>query len=92
MIEAEKKKALQELNLRFETVFKQFNDSVDLGDYGTNERLNGTILSLQVQQSRLSAVQAWPWRVETARLVLTAIALPLIVMLLQYFILQALNG
>ena len=92
MIEAEKKKALHELDLRFEVIFNQFNDSVDRGDFAANESVNGTILSLQVQQSRLSAVQTWPWRVETARLVLTAIALPLMVMLLQYFILQALNG
>jgi hypothetical protein len=91
MIEAEKKKVLHELDLRFEAVFARFNDYVDRDEFAANESLNGTITSLQVQQSRLSTVPTWPWSADTARLVLTAIALPLMLMLLQYFILQALN-
>jgi len=92
MIEVEKKKALHELDLRFEAVFARFNDYVDRDEFSANESLNGTINSLQIQQSRLNSIPTWPWSAETARLVLSAIALPLMLMLLQYFILQALNS
>lgn len=91
LIEMEKQKVFHEIDLRFETVFSEFNRSLNDGDHASIERLNSTIASLEIQQKRVNATPTWPWSSETARLVLTAIALPLMLMILQYFVLQALN-
>jgi hypothetical protein len=91
LIEMEKGRALREINDRFESVFARFNQLVLGDDYAAAERLSGTITSLEIQHKRISAIPTWPWSPETARIALTAIALPLMLMILQYFVLQALN-
>jgi hypothetical protein len=91
LMEMEKARALHEIDLRFETVFASFNQLVYDDDYAATERLNGTIASLEIQYRRISAIPTWPWRPELARIALTAIALPLILMILQFFVLQALD-
>jgi hypothetical protein len=60
-------------------------------DYSAIERLNATIASLEIRHKRTSAIPTWPWRPETARWALTAIAIPLILSIVQFFVLQALN-
>jgi hypothetical protein len=90
-MEIEKGRALQEIDLRFEAVFSKFNQLFLDDDSSVIERLNGTIASLTIQHNRISAIPTWPWRPETARFVLTAIALPLVLMIIQFFIAQALN-
>ncbi len=91
LIEMEKQRVLHELNLRFEAVFSRFNQGIQDDDYAATERLNGLISSLEIQHKRITAIPTWPWRLETARWALTAIALPLILTILQFFVLQALN-
>jgi hypothetical protein len=91
LMEMEKGRALHDINLRFEAVFARFNQLVHDDDYAAAERLNGTIASLEIQHERISAIPTWPWSSETARIALTAIVLPLILMILQYFVLQALG-
>jgi len=91
IIDQEKRRVLQEINLRFEAVLSEFNQFIDAGDLVASEALNGTINSLEIQTRRISAIPTWPWRSETARLILTAIALPVVLMVLQYFIFQALE-
>jgi hypothetical protein len=91
LMEAEKARVLREIDHRFEAVFSKFNHLVQDDDYGATERLNGTIASLEIQHKRISAIPTWPWSPETARIALTAIALPLMLMIFQYFVLQALN-
>jgi hypothetical protein len=87
----EKERALHEISLRFEAVFLKFNQRINDEDYAATERLSRTITSLEIQHKRISAIPTWPWSSETARLALTAIALPLMLMILQYFVLQTLN-
>ena len=91
LLEIEKAKALREINQLFETVFVKFNQLVHDNDYAAAERLNGTIASLEIQRKRISAIPTWPWSPETARIVLTAIALPFVLMIVQVFVLQALS-
>jgi hypothetical protein len=90
-MEMEKTRVLGEIDLLFEQVFSHFHRHLREGDYGAAEKLNGTIASLEIQHKRVSDVPTWPWRPETARIVLTAIALPLTLMILQTFVLQVLN-
>ena len=91
IIDQEKRRELLQIDLRMEAVLSNFNQYVDNGDYAQSEKIHGTITSLDIQQKRINNIPTWPWRPETGRLVLTAIALPLMLMLLQYFILQALD-
>jgi len=91
LMERQKGEALHEIDRRFEAAFTKLNLHIDDGDHDATERLDRTITSLEIQRKRISEIPTWPWRSETARLVLTAIALPLILMILQYFALQALD-
>lgn len=87
----EKERALNEIDHRFEAVFSVFNQHLQDDDYTATERLSRTIASLEIQYKRIDAVPTWPWSSETARIALTAIALPLILMVIQFFVLQALS-
>ena len=87
----EKERMLHEIDLRFEDVFSEFNQHLHERDYAETEMLKGTITSLEIQHKRISTIPTWPWSSETARIALTAIALPLVLMIIQFFVLQALN-
>ena len=91
IIEQEKQKELLEINTRFETQLSRFNQHIDHGEFAEAEKLSGIITSFDVQHKRIKAIPTWPWSPEIARLVLTAIALPIVLMILQYFIVQALD-
>jgi hypothetical protein len=90
-MEMEKGRALHEIDRRFEAILAKFNQLVDDNDCAGTEALNGTIASLEIQHRRISAIPTWPLRPEVARIALTAIALPLILMIIQFFVLQALS-
>jgi hypothetical protein len=89
LMEAEKEKALHDIDLRLEAAFSKFNERFQEDDFPAIEPLNATISSLEIQHARISGIPTWPWRSESARLVLTAVALPLILMIIQFFLLQA---
>ncbi len=91
LMQAEKEKILHEIDQRLEAAFSKFNQMFQEDDYAATDRLNGVIASLETQYERINAIPTWPWSAETARLALTAIALPLILMIIQSFVLQALN-
>ena len=89
LMEMEKARMLHDIDLHFEAVFSKFNQRLCDDDYSAIERLNGTISGLEIQHKRITAIPTWPWRPETARFVLTAIALPLILTILQFLAEQA---
>ncbi len=86
---AEKEKMLHEIDLRSEAVFTAFNKGLLEQDFAAVERLNGTIASLEIQHKRVSAIPTWPWKPETAQFALTAIAIPLVLAVLQFLVKQA---
>ena len=88
LMEMEKESTLHNIDLRFEAVFSKFNQRIREEDYSAIERLNGTISSLEIQHKRINAIPTWPWKPETARFALTAIALPLILTILQFLVEQ----
>ena len=91
LLDMEKDRELHEIDLHFDAVFSKFNKYIQNGDYASVEGLNKIISSLEIQHNRINAIPTWPWKSETARLVLTAIALPLVLMIIQFFVLHALN-
>jgi hypothetical protein len=91
LIVVEKERALHEVDQRFEAVFAKFNQHIRDDDLAATERLHGTIASLEIQHQRIRDIPTWPWSPEIARIVLTAVALPLMLMIIQFFVLQALG-
>jgi hypothetical protein len=82
-MEMEKQRVLHEIDLRFEAVSAKLDQQLRDDDYSAIEKLNGTIASLEIRYKRIAAIPTWPWRPETARFVLGAMALPLILTILQ---------
>jgi hypothetical protein len=91
-METEKARMLHDIDRHFEAAFSEFNKRLRDGDYSASKRLHETISGLEIEYNRITAIPTWPWRPETARVALTAIALPLILMIIQYFVLKALDG
>jgi hypothetical protein len=89
LMEMEKQRMLHEIDLQFEALFAKFNQRLRDDDHVEIERLNGTISSLEIQHRKIKAIPTWPWRPETVRTVLTVIAIPLVVSILQVLIQQA---
>ena len=79
---------LHDIDLRFESVFSKFDQSILEEDYSAIERLNWTISSLEIRYKKIKAIPTWPWKPETARLVVTAVAIPLILTILRFLIEQ----
>lgn len=86
LIDAEKARAVHEIDLGFEAAFSKFNRYFKEDDYTSIDRLNGIIASLEVQQRKVSAIPTWPWGLQTARVAFSAIAGPLTIMILQLII------
>ncbi|MFN2134966.1 MAG: hypothetical protein ACK2UK_03375 [Candidatus Promineifilaceae bacterium] len=91
LMAAEQMRALQEIELKFEELFAKFNQSLTEENYAAADKLNGMIMSLEIQHNKVSAVPTWPWRPETARIVLTAVALPVLLIFVQFLLQQALG-
>ena len=89
LMEMEKARMLHDIDLHFEAVFSKFNQRLCDDDYSAIERLNGTISGLEIQHRRITAIPTWPWRPETARFAVAAIAIPLILTILQFLAEQA---
>jgi hypothetical protein len=87
----EKEQALQKIEQQLEILFKKFNHYVSAEDYEAAQALNGTIMSLEIQHNKVNAMPTWPWRSETARIVLTAVALPILLMIVQFFVQQVIE-
>lgn len=83
LMEMEKARMLHDIDFHFEAVFSKFDQRLRDDDYAAIERLNATIASLEIQHKRITVIPTWPWRPETGRWALTAIALPLILTILQ---------
>ena len=86
---AAKENALHEIDQLSESVYSKFNNGLHDENYSAIESLNGTIGSIDIQYKWVKAIPTWPWRPETAQLVLTAIALPLVLAILRFLIEQA---
>jgi len=89
LMEMERERMLNGIDLQFEAVFAIFNQRIHDDDYSAIERLNGTISSLEIQHKKIKAIPTWPWRPETVRSVLAAITLPLVLRILQFLVEQA---
>jgi hypothetical protein len=83
LMEMEKERLLHDIDLQFEAVFAMLNQRIHDDDYSATHELNGTIASLEIQHRKIKAIPTWPWRPETVRYVLAALALPPVFRIIQ---------
>jgi hypothetical protein len=87
LLEMEKEKELHKIDLHFNAVFSIFNQRIQDEDYAGSDNLNGMITSLEIQQRKIKAIPTWPWRPE----LLTVIALPVAIRIIQFLIERAID-
>ena len=91
LLEEGKGRLLDECSLRLEAAIAELHRRVDSGGLEGMDDLNKTISSLEIERNLLEGIPTWPWRTETVRLLITALALPLGLWFIQY-VLQRLMG
>ena len=91
LLEEEKGRLLDECSVRIEVAIAELHRRVDNHGIVGMDDLNRTISSLEIEQNLLDGIPTWPWRSETVRLLITALALPLGLWFIQY-LLQRLLG
>jgi hypothetical protein len=83
---AEKTRVQSEVALRLEAMLAELHRRVDNMDLTEMGALNDAISSLETERNALKKVPTWPWQPETVRLLVTALALPLGLWLIQYIL------
>jgi hypothetical protein len=91
LLEEEKGRLLDECSIRIQAAIAELHRRVDSQGLEGMDDLNKTIASLQIEKNLLEGIPTWPWRPETVRLLITALALPLGLWFIQY-LLQRLMG
>jgi hypothetical protein len=87
----EKGRLLDECSFRLEAAIAELHRRVDDWALEGMDDLNKAIASLELELNLLEKIPTWPWRPDTVRLLLTALALPLGLWLVQY-VLQRVIG
>lgn len=87
----EKERLLDEVNLRFKATMAELHRRIDAGELESATELNTVLSSLRVESAAIKETPTWPWDPEVLRLLLTAIALPLGLWLVQLILRQTLG-
>lgn len=81
---AEEKHRLQDENgEQIQNMVAQLHQRVQAGDLSRADKIQALMNSLVAEREVLAKLRTWPWETETARLVLTAMLLPMLLWLLQ---------
>ncbi len=87
----EKERMLDEASLRFEAAIAELHRRMDKGQLEDMDNLNKAIASLEIERNTWNRIPTWPWEPETVRLLITALALPLGVWIIQYLLQRVLG-
>ncbi len=91
LLREEKARLLDECALQLEDAIADLHRKMEGGDLTGVDQLNLAMASLVIEKDALDAIPTWPWQPETPRLLITALALPLGLWIIQY-ILQLVLG
>jgi hypothetical protein len=80
---AEKERMLAEANLRLESLISELHQQVDDRELTGMTDLNMAMASLEIELNTLRKTPTWPWEPEVIQVLITALALPLGLWLLQ---------
>ena len=87
----EKERLLYEANLRFEATIADLHARLDSGELEAMANLNTALANIGIERATIGKVRTWPWEPDTLRLLITALALPMGLWLLQ-FVMQKMLG
>ena len=89
---AEQEYLLDEINQRYKATMREFHKRVDSGEFDEANNLNSTLNALRDQRETIHKISTWPWQPETIRWLFTAMVLPLLMWVAQYFLWQWLGS
>ena len=87
----EKSKLLEEHGQRVKLTLERLHHSVDENDLEDGTRLNSVLEGLNTEGNMLEKIRTWPWKTETLAGFLSAIGLPIGLLLLQLALQKWLN-
>lgn len=88
---AEKERLQVEANQRYETAINLLHKRVDDGEIEGSMDMNMTLGSLTSELKMIEKIPTWPWQPETLRLLISALALPLGLWFIQFFLQRLLS-
>jgi hypothetical protein len=88
----EQEHLLDEINQRYKATMREFHKRVDSGEFDEANNLNNTLSALRDQRETIHKISTWPWQPETIRWLFTAMVLPLLMWIVQYFLGQWLTS
>jgi hypothetical protein len=83
---AEKERMLSDTAQRIKSAIESLHRSVDAADWGNGEQLKETLTALDIEQKMLERIPTWPWQPETLRLLLSALFIPIMLLVTQFII------
>jgi hypothetical protein len=86
LLAQEKWLMLDDLSLRFEALIVELRQRVDSRNLEGIDDLKKLIAALEIEEEALNNVSTWPWQPETVRYLMTALLLPLVLWLAQFFL------
>jgi hypothetical protein len=89
---AEKRRLLAENQRRVESTLTQLHQHLDQNELSKMEQLNNAITGLNAERDILAKIPTWPWRTETLTGFLSAVALPILLLIIQIAIQKWLSG
>ncbi|HSG15154.1 MAG TPA: hypothetical protein VLE70_02380 [Anaerolineae bacterium] len=88
---AEKERLLDEASQRFEAAINELHRRMDDGELEEMTELNMAMASLEIEMNALGKTPTWPWEPEVLQLLVTALALPLGLWLIQLILQRTLG-
>jgi hypothetical protein len=85
----EKQRLLRECSQRLEATIAELHGRVDAGELHSVDELRDAMTSLEIERSALTRIPTWPWQPETLRGLITALLLPVAVLLIQFVLQRA---
>jgi hypothetical protein len=85
LLAQEKWHMLDEVSVRFEALIVELRERVESRDTKGIDELKKLMAALEIEEQALKKVSTWPWQPETVRYLMTALLLPLVLWLAQYF-------
>ena len=80
---AEKERLLVEANLRLESMISELHHQIDNQELTDMTDINMAMASLEIELNTLRKTPTWPWEPEVIQVLITALALPLGLWLIQ---------
>jgi hypothetical protein len=89
---AQKRLLISKLNYRVESTFERLHQSIDNNQLVEGDLLNKVLAGLNMEHDFLKSLPTWPWRPGTLTSFLSALVLPVILLLIQLMIQQWFGG